>query len=194
MIHDLDDTLAALLKHELPPEFQEEGQSPASVSFDTLHKGAQQSSALILNLFLYDIRENRDLRTNEWEMERHADRATKKRSPVRVECSYLITAWGSNTKTEHQLLGAAMKALLRHATIPSAFLKGSLVQQDMPLPTACLQPSYLQSLGEFWQAMNSEPKAALNYTVTISVGVIDELIEAPIVLQRVFGKPREGDK
>lgn len=37
------------------------------------------------------------------------------------------------------------------------------------MPTSSLQASNLQSLGEFWQAMGNKPRAALAYTVTISV-------------------------
>ncbi len=69
------------------------------------------------------------------------------------------------------LLSEVMRVLLRHPTLPEAVLQGELVGQSPPLPTAVLQPGHLQSLGEFWQALGGKPKAALNYTVTISVQV-----------------------
>ena len=67
-----------------------------------------------------------------------------------------------------------MKALLRYPTLPPEVLQGELrekktAEQDFPLPTAILQPGRLQSVGEFWQAMQGKPRAALNYTITISV-------------------------
>jgi hypothetical protein len=38
------------------------------------------------------VRENSDLRPNQWELERRADGiVTRKRPPVRADCSYLIT-------------------------------------------------------------------------------------------------------
>ena len=45
-------------------------------------------------------------------------------------------------------------------------------------------PSYTsQSLGEFWQALGGKPKAALNYTVTLSVDVT-EPERQPLVIDR----------
>ena len=62
-----------------------------------------------------------------------------------------------------------MKVLLRHPTLPDTVLVGSLAGQEPLLPTSTLQPAKLQSLGEFWQALGGKPKAALHYTVTVSV-------------------------
>ena len=127
-----------------------------------------------MDLFLYDVRENRELRTNEWVVDRLPDgTTTKRRPPVRVECSYLVTAWPESSDTasedEHRLLGEVMMVLLRHPTIPPQLLQGSLKGQEPPLPAITLQPGRLQSLGEFWQALGGKPKAAINYTVTVSV-------------------------
>jgi hypothetical protein len=134
-----------------------------------------------VNLFLYDVRENRELRCNAWEVERDsAGTAIKRRPPVRVDCSYLVTAWASDTSTtpaqdEHHLLGEVMKVLLRHQTLPAQVLQGDLGQQEPPLPAITLQPGRLQSVGEFWQALGGKPKAALNYTITIGVEVDEPL-------------------
>jgi hypothetical protein len=175
MIDDLDRTLEALLKRELPPDLVEQ----VTISFATPDDQFPPSSVTLpaIDLFLYDMRENRELRSNEWLVERQSDgTATKKRPPVRLDCSYLITAWASQSSTtpaqdEHHLLGEVMKVLLRHPTIPDEVLQGSLRGQQPPLPASVLQPGLLQSLGEFWQALGGKPKAALHYTVTIGVEV-----------------------
>jgi Pvc16 N-terminal domain len=175
MIDDLDRTLEALLKRELPPDLVEQ----VTISFATPDDQFPPSSVTLpaIDLFLYDMRENRELRSNEWLVERQSDgTATKKRPPVRLDCSYLITAWASQSSTtpaqdEHHLLGEVMKVLLRHPTIPDEALQGSLRGQEPPLPASILQPGLLQSLGEFWQALGGKPKAALHYTVTIGVEV-----------------------
>ena len=60
-------------------------------------------------------------------------------------------------------------------------LQGSLQTQELPLPTAVLQPGHLQSLGEFWQALGGKPKAALNYTVTVAVQPTPP-VEVPLVV------------
>ena len=46
-----------------------------------------------IDLFLYDVRENLELRSNEVSIERRGDgTATRTRPSVRVDLSYLITA------------------------------------------------------------------------------------------------------
>jgi hypothetical protein len=186
MIDDLDRTVEELLKRELPPALVQQ----VAVSFDAPGGDFPPSAVSLpaVDLFLYDIRENLELRSPGWIVE-HNDNgtATKRRAPVRVDCSYLITAWSSESSTtrsldEHRLLSEVMKVLLRHPTIPEVLLQGSLKGQEPPLPSSSLQPGRLQSLGEFWQALGGKPKAALNYTVTIGVAADRPLeTEEPVV-------------
>jgi hypothetical protein len=188
MIDDLDRTLEELLRLELPPDLV--GQ--VTISFATPDDQFPPSSVSLpaIDLFLYDLRENRELRTNEWQVERRDGTATRKRPPARVDCSYLITAWASDSSTtpaldEHRLLGEVMHVLLRHPAIPAEVLQGSLQGQEPPLPAAALQPDDLQSLGEFWQALGGKPKAAFHYTVTISVEIA-EPVEVGLVTDARF--------
>ena len=173
MINDLDSTLEQLLKRELPSSLV--GQISISFAAPDDKFPPQSVTLPAIDMFLYDVRENRELRSNEWIVERQSNGAvTQRRAPVRVDCSYLITAWPSDTspnpaKDEHMLLGEVMMVLLRHPVIPAAVLQGSLTGQEPPLPAVTLLPGRLQSLGEFWQALGGKPKAALNYTVTIGV-------------------------
>jgi hypothetical protein len=172
MINDLDSTLETLLRRELPTLA---GQ--VAISFAAPDDNFPPSSVTLpaIDLFLYDVRENRELRSNEWIIERQNGNSARRHSPpVRVDCSYLITAWPSDaspnpSKDEHMLLGEVMMVLLRYPIIPGEVLQGSLEGQEPPLPAVSLQPGRLQSLGEFWQALGGKPKAALNYTVTIAV-------------------------
>jgi hypothetical protein len=173
MIDDLDRSVEELLRRELSAALMEQ----VAISFAAPDSDFPPSSVTLpaVDLFLYDVRENLELRSTDWIIERRDDgTATKKRAPVRVDCSYLITAWSSESSTtraldEHRLLSEVMKVLLRHPTIPEVLLQGSLKGQEPPLPSSTLQPGRLQSVGEFWQALGGKPKAALNYTVTIGV-------------------------
>jgi len=175
MINDLDETLAALLQRDLPSVLTEQVQ----ISFATPDDQFPPQSVTLpaIDLFLYDVRENLELRTNEVYVERRSDgTAERMRAPVRVDFSYLITAWPSESapdpaEDEHRLLGEVMRVLLRHRTIPEDVLQGALRNQEPALPVSSLQPGRLQSLGEFWQALGGKPKAALNYQVTLSVDV-----------------------
>lgn len=186
MIDDLDRTLEELLKHSLSPDLIRQ----VSISFATPDAQFPPASVTLpaINLFLYDVRENRELRNNEWLVERQSNGTAIKKPPlVRVDCSYLITAWTNETsptpiRDEHRLLGEVMKMLLRYPTLPSEVLQGSLVEQELPLPTMSLQPTQLQSIGEFWQALGGKPKAVLNYTITISV-VAQEPLTTPLATE-----------
>ncbi len=186
MIDDLDRTVEDLLKRELSPGLV--GQ--VAISFAAPDSDFPPSSVKLpaVDLFLYDVRENNELRNTQWIIERNGDgTASKKRPPVRVDCSYLITAWASESSSsrsleEHRLLSEVMKVLLRHPMLPDVLLQGALKGQEPPLPATTLQPGRLQSVAEFWQALGGKPKAALNYTVTIGISQ-DRLLdtEMPVI-------------
>jgi len=190
MFDDLDKTLELLLRHELPAVLLEH----VSLSF-IAPDGEFPPAAVTLpsiNLFLYDIRENWDLRDGEWPITRRIDGSTvRQRPPVRVDCSYLITAWPSEAAPnpavdEHKLLGEVLKVLVRHPVLPEVLLQGVLANQEPPLPAVTIQQSHLQSWGDFWQAIGSKPKAALNYTVTISVPVGEPIATEGVVLDKTL--------
>ncbi len=196
MIHDLDSTLRELLKRELPAPLNRQ----VGISFDPPDDQFPPQGVTLpaIDLFLYDIRENRDLRSNDFRERRDSNGSTVKRLPlVRVDCSYLITAWPSQgapnrSEDEHRLLGAVMMALLRHPKLPETVLQGALQDQELPLPTTALQPGHLQSQGEFWQALGGKPKTALNFTVTIAVQPFDEIQTPLVVASDMTAKPTEA--
>ena len=93
MFQDLDLTLAALLGSELAV-------GNVAVSFAAPDDQFPPSGVTLpaIDFFLYDVREDHDLRTSEWEVERRSDgMIIRKRPPVRVTCSYLITSWPSSS-------------------------------------------------------------------------------------------------
>jgi len=186
MLHDLDATLAALLDSELSME-------NVAISFAAPDDQFPPSNVSLpaLAFFLYDIREDTDLRSGQWEVEKVKGRFVRTRPPVRVSCSYLITAWPSDSAPdpaadEHRLLGEVMKVLLRHRKLPEAYLRGELAGQEPPLPASIIGEARLQSLGELWQAMGGRPKAALHYAVTISVDVGEPEPVGPVVTDKVL--------
>ncbi len=189
MINDLDKTLSVLLKRDLPSELAQQVQ----ISFATPDDQFPPQSVTLpaIDLFLYDVRENLELRSNEVYIDRRSDGTAKQtRAPVRVDFAYLITAWASDSlpdpaEDEHRLLGEVMRVLLRHRTIPEEVLQGVLKIQEPALPVSSLQPGRLQSLGEFWQALGGKPKAALNYQITLSVEV-DEVEEVHLVTDKII--------
>lgn len=137
MIRDLDDTIKELLETKAPPGSLLAG---ADISFDLPDaKWRGGLSALTVNCYLYDIRENREMRTNELLSFKSADnkRAVRLAPPVRIDCGYCITAWSISTSEavleEHRLLSQVVRVLLRFPTIPASVLQGSLVTQIPPV-------------------------------------------------------------
>jgi hypothetical protein len=178
MFHDLDSTVAELLRRTLPPDLVRQ----VSLTFAT-PDGKFPPSAVALpavDLFLYALRENRDLRDTEPTFERRGDgTVVRTPPPIRVDCHYLVTAWPRTGDTadqdEHRLLGEVMIALARFPQIPEQILQGSMKQQPLAISTAVLRAAEEQR-GDFWQALGGKPKAAFDYRVTIAVdtGLPDE--------------------
>jgi hypothetical protein len=196
VLHDLDQTLEVLLKRELPAPLVQQ----VTISFAAPDAEFPPPAVTLpaIDFFLYDVRENWELRTNDWVTERTNLTAVRHPPPVRVECSYLVTAWASKNvpdpaQDEHRLLGEVITVLLRHRRIPAEVLQGSLQDQEPPVRTSALQATRLQSLGEFWQALGGKPKAAAHYAVTISVPSAPPVDAGPLVLEKVMtGEPPKG--
>lgn len=173
MIKDLDATLHTLISKGLSSIVADQVQ----ISFATPDDQFPPQSVKLpaINLFLYDIRENLELRSNEVYLDYHGDgTATRTPAPIRIDFSYLITAWPGESvqvpaEDEHYLLGEVMRVLVRYTHIPKEMLQGELAEQEPMLPVISLQTGRLQSLGEFWQALGGKPKAALTLQVTLSV-------------------------
>src|SRR6266487_7198851 len=173
MIRDLDDTIASMLKNRAPVGSALAG---AEISFDLPDtKWRNTVSKLTVNCYLYDIRENKDLRTEQPLMRRSADltRAVRLRPPVRIDCAYSITAWSVANKDpvleEHRVLSQVLLVLLQNPRIPTADLKGTMVNQPNPYPTVVAAPDSTKNNPDFWKALDQELRPALNYVVTLGM-------------------------
>jgi hypothetical protein len=172
MIHDLDETIRHLLRQGASA-----GSSllNADIKFDVPDAAWRLSlTKLTVNCYLYDINENREMRTHEPLRVRSADhkRVAEIGPPRRVDCSYCITAWSMSTTEpvleEHRLLSEVLLVILRHPTIPRSMLQGSLVDQIAPYPTVIASQGGEKN-PDFWQALDQRLKPSLNYVVTLAV-------------------------
>ena len=180
MIDDLSRTLRAILQNkELTAAFPE--LDKALIVFDPPVAGFAPTQPTV-NLFLYDIRENMELRSNEPLQTRLINPDAKgdveiKRPPLRVACSYLITAWSVDAMEpalqEHRLLGQALQVLSSHATIPETFLQGQLRNQVPSLPMLTARSNGLKDPSEFWTALGNKLRPSISVTVTISMEKIE---------------------
>jgi uncharacterized protein DUF4255/carboxypeptidase family protein len=171
MIRDLSLSLQAILDDPtLAASFPE--LAAAQIVFDRPTESFSPAQTTV-NLFLYDVRENMELRSNEPLIERNNGQATIHRPPIRLLCSYLLTAWPVGgvepPLQEHRLLSQAMQVLSQFPTIPPRYLKGSLLNQEPSLPMMTSQAEGLKDPAEFWTAIGNKLRASLTLTVTISL-------------------------
>lgn len=186
MIQDLSNTLKAILTQPgLPADL-----AAAAIVFDRLTDTFAPTQTTI-DVFLYDIRENLELRNNESTVSVSGGIAKFTPPPLRVACSYLVTAWpvgGTNLALqEQQLLAEVLQLLAGLPIIPANFLQGSLVGQQPPLPMITLHPEALRSISEFWTALGTKLRASLTVTATIAMNVLPVPAPAPIVITGEFG-------
>jgi hypothetical protein len=121
-----------------------------------------------INAYLYDMRENHELRSNDVYLTRAADKktGTQRRAPARMDLSYLITVWTSDIADEHQLLGQILLTLLRFPLLPDEVLKGSLLTQPLPIQAWIAQPERTPNPWDFWGHVEHRLKSGLSYVVT----------------------------
>ena len=176
MIQDLSRTLQTILSQPgLPAPL-----SNALIAFDRPEESFHPLQTTV-DLFLYDLRENLELRSNELTITRSGNQAVTHKAPLRLACSYMATAWPVGgmepALQEQQLLSQVFQALGRFPTIPSTFLQGALVGQEPPLPMVALHPDALKNLAEFWSSLGNTLRLSLTLTVTISVPLFDDLTD-----------------
>lgn len=177
MISELDETLKQLLikKGSLNP-------SEIDIRFETpKREWSATISRPTVNFYLYDVRENHDLRRTEW-FEGNADGAAlRKKNASRMNLSYLITVWTSNIDDEHRLLWHVLQTLFRFPIIPDEILSGKLADQPYQIETRTAQPDGLFSNpSDFWAALDNEIKPSINYVVTVPLD-LDITVTAPYV-------------
>ncbi|HYT16557.1 MAG TPA: DUF4255 domain-containing protein [Burkholderiales bacterium] len=165
MIQDIDDTVKELLVQKVPIYT-----SAVDIKFEMPTRDwATGVSKPTINVFLYDVRENHELRNNQRYLARGGAVATERRAPTRVDFTYLITAWTADVSDEHQLLGRVLTALLRYPLLPDEVLKGAMQTQPLPLQAWIAQPERTPNSWDFWGSLDGRLKAGISYVVTASL-------------------------
>jgi hypothetical protein len=191
MISDLDESIKKLVitKGELDP-------SQIEIAFEAPDREWSASiSKPTVNIYLYDIRENHELRGTEWVINHNNDgTATRKKSPSRIDISYLITVWANDVSDEHRLLWHVMSTLFRYPEIPEDVLSGDLLEHIYPIKTSTAQPDGLfNNPSDFWAALDNKIKASVNYVVTLPLDK-EMTFTAPTVKTKIIDvKPPETD-
>jgi hypothetical protein len=191
MISDLDETIKQILikKGQLgPPEVDITFGIPNRTWSASLSKPA-------VSIYLYDIRENLDLRSMEWIVSRSGNNtATKKVNAKRINLTYLVTVWASNIEDQHNLLWRVMVTLYQYPTLSGDILVGQLSTQDYPITTRTAPPEELiKNPADFWAALGNEISPSFNYIVTLPMD-LDIAFTSAVTRTRVLSvKPPDAE-
>jgi uncharacterized protein DUF4255 len=167
VIQDLDDSLKALLVQEVPLD-------PADIAITFEMPTHEWSSKLdpnrpTINLYLYDIRENVELRASDRFVTTTDTGSVRQPAPTRIDFAYLISAWSKDIADEHRLLGQILTALLRFPELPPEVLQGSMQTQPYPLHAWIARPERLPNPWDFWGHVENRMKSALSYILTAAI-------------------------
>ncbi len=166
MIHEIDDALRKLVERELAG-------SGVEISFEApTSDWAARRSAPTVDLYLYDIREDRDRRNMALEPVRDAAGViTGRRRPPRMfKLSYLVTAWTQRPEDEHRLLSTILACAIRYDALPRDILSGTLLEQPLNVPvTVALPPPEDRALSDVWTALGGDLKPSLDLVITAPV-------------------------
>jgi hypothetical protein len=205
VLGDLDAAVRALFERELG--------TGAAVSFDAPTAAwADALSGPALNLYLYDVKESRSERRVEWDQAQVNGRTVERPPPVRIDVSYVITAWAKTAEEEHGLLSAALAVAYAHPALPDDVRTGALAEDeayDHELTVRVAQPPGEGHGSAFWSSLGAGHKASVDFgvgvwcrpgrateqaplvrTQTVRVGVRDRPAAGIEELHRVAGTVR----
>jgi hypothetical protein len=145
-----------------------------------------------LNLYLYEVRENRDFRRAEWDALPGATVMTTVQSqpPVYLDCHYLVSAWSPAEDTEattpvldeHLILAEALRVFLRTPTVTPRALGiagGSPVFQQAEVCLSVAPPEAPRVLNDFWSTMRLPWRPAIQVVATAPLDLLVDLTPAP---------------
>jgi hypothetical protein len=148
-----------------------------------------------INLFLFDVRERTDLRSSAPFIQRHDDgrSAVIEAAPMRMLCSYLITAWiesgeSGQSAVLHQqaLLAHALQVFAARPVLLAQELSKDaavwLARQPYPVELSIQQSEVIKNVSEFWTSVGG--KLRPSFTVTATVTMVADTPSQQAVLVR----------
>lgn len=136
-----------------------------------------------INLFLFDLQENTELRQGDFERTRSNGRGERRPPLRRFDLRYIVSALTTEIEDEHELIWRTLLTLLRHPQFPAELLSDELRSLEPAPATKVSQSDDGQRLSAVWTALGVPPHPALYYVVTVPVDM-NMVIEAPLVLTR----------
>ena len=136
-----------------------------------------------LSFFLFDIRENTELRQTAPETFRANGRGGHRVPPRRFDLRYLVSAVTTVVEDEHLLIWRTLGTLMKHPTIPNELLPESIRAVGLPVTGKIAGPDDMPRALEVWSSLEGPPRPSLVYVVTLPLDLELET-SAPLVLTR----------
>lgn len=179
MFNDVDETLKQYLTAELPISGGE-----LDVTFERpTREWSGRLSRPTLNCFLYDIRERRMFRNDEPQVSPLRDGFRRERPPMRIDLSYMITAWTREADDEHRILGRTLAAMYRASEIDGRFFQGVLQHSDYPVYARIETADHVAKPADIWGVLDNELRTSLVWVLTAPLEAFAP-VEGPLVTTR----------
>lgn len=162
MLHLIDDALEALVRSRM-------GGAGVDVSFRAPDGDWSVGiSRPTLNLYLWDLRPSEEGGAGIETVVTEDGRTVRRPALPRVELRYLATAWASEERDEHQLLGTLMAVVAHPQDIPPDLLPAPF-QSLRPLPSVALATREPGDRADFWTALGGRYHAGIDLLVRATV-------------------------
>ncbi|MDF5728318.1 MAG: Pvc16 family protein [Rhizonema sp. PD38] len=161
--------------------------STEQIEFSHPSNRKEEGGGPILNLYVYDIRESKQVQHSGRQVERKLTEALQPASvnwpPTWFDVSMLLTAWDRTALGEHYLLSQALSLLLRHRALKEEFLVPELRGYGNLNMTVAVEPQI--EAGSLWSALTIALRPALYLMVTVPVE--PQVSPVYLVWQRTIG-------
>jgi len=192
MIADLDETIRQLLIKEIPVKNGE-----VDISFNQpKREWSARLTKPTVNLFLYDLRENNVLRQHQWdEVREQPGVIVRKRSPMRVDCYYMLTTWAADPEDEHRLLTRSLMALFRYPILPEDRLVGTMRNPQFEIQARLAAHDRLTNPAEVWSSLDNEIRPSISYIVSLALNPWQEVTDPTVRIATFrFGQALKPEK
>jgi hypothetical protein len=154
------------------------------IAFDAPVKawiGARTRPAL--SFFLFDVRENTELRQTAPETLRANGRGFHRAPPRRFDLRYVVSAVATVVEDEHLLLWRTLAVLMKHPTFPAELLPDAIRELGVAVKAKTAEPDETPRPLDVWSALESPPRPAFLYIATVPLD-LELVASAPLVLSR----------
>ena len=137
-----------------------------------------------VNLFLFDLVENTEMRQSSFPATRVSDHAERRMPPRRVDLRFMVSALTSEIEDEHRLLWRVLATLLKYPQLPDELLPDDL-RGEIAVTTKANQMDEGRRLLDVWSGLGATPHPAIYYVVTAPLD-LEVVVRSPLTLTRTL--------